>query len=115
MRKCEFCGANLDANEACNCRIRVVVKVKGAPAEAKVIENSIDAIKRLVGEAAASVELHDNLVLICTGRCEENGTHDLVLNTAVIAAADGDDFRGLTVAEGKEMCLWLDSEGEEGC
>lgn len=55
IRKCEFCGANLDAGEKCDCFKETVKREKPCQVETepdkvnpqKVIENCIDIITRL--------------------------------------------------------------------
>ncbi len=105
MKQCEFCGANLDANEACNCRIRVLYKEVGKPPEERVIDNTLEALQGLV-RGHIEVVHFGGLLMICNedGKFLEMEPNiafpaDVVVGNMVILAEDGEEFRGLTQAE----------------
>lgn len=105
MKQCEFCGANLDANEACNCRIRVLFKEVGKPPEEMVIDNTLEALQGLVQGNIEVVHFGDLLMIVNEdGKFLEIEPHiafpaDVVVGNVVVLGEDGEDFRGLTQTE----------------
>lgn len=105
MKKCSFCGATLDPNEECNCRIRVLYKEVGKPPEERVIDNTLEALQELVRGYIEVVHFGDLLMIVNEdGKFLEMEPHiafpaDVVVGNVVILGEDGEEFRGLTQAE----------------
>lgn len=105
MKQCEFCGANLDANEVCTCRIRVLFKEVGKPPEEIVIDNTLEALQGLVHGSIEVVHFGDLLMIVNEdGKFLVMEPHiafpaDVVVGNVVILAEDGEEFRGLTQSE----------------
>lgn len=105
MRKCENCGATLDSNEACNCRIRVLVKEPSKPPVEMVIDNTLEALQRIVNGYIEVVHFGDLLMIVNEDgkflEIEQNIAFpaDVVVGTVIVLGEDGEEFRGLTSAE----------------
>ena len=105
MKKCSFCGATLDPNEECTCRIRILFKEVGNPPEERVIENTLEALQELVRGHIEVVHFGDLLMVVNEdGKFLEMEPHiafpaDVVVGNVVVLGEDGEEFRGLTQAE----------------
>lgn len=119
MRKCDNCGAILDAAEVCDCRkITAVVKEPGKPAEIVKIENTLEVLQRIVGGQIEVIHVLNDIVMVCNeeGKLEDLQPNiampnDVVVGTVIALGTDGDEFRGLTDEESVFVREYLDMEG----
>ena len=83
--------------------MRVIVKEVGKTPVVKDIENTLDALKSLVGGYIEVVTLDDNILLICNEEGKMQGLppnfsmgYDVIVGTAVFVSFDGkEDFTAL--------------------
>lgn len=83
--------------------MRTIIKEVGKAPEIKNIENTLDALKSLVGGYIEVVGLDDNVLLICNEEGKMKGLppnfstgYDVIVGTAVFVSFDGkEDFTDL--------------------
>ena len=83
--------------------MRVIIKEVGKAPVVKDIENTLDALKSLVGGYIEVVTLDDNILLICNEEGKMQGLppnfsmgYDVIVGTAVFVSFDGkEDFTDL--------------------
>lgn len=83
--------------------MRVIVKEVGKAPQVKVIENTLDTLKSLVGGYIEVVSMEDNIILICNEEGKMQGLppnfsmgYDVIVGTAVFVSFDGkEDFTDL--------------------
>lgn len=83
--------------------MRVIIKEVGKSPQVKVIENTLDTLKSLVGGYIEVVSMEDNIILICNEEGKMQGLppnfsmgYDVIVGTAVFVSFDGkEDFTDL--------------------
>jgi hypothetical protein len=104
--------------------MRVLKKTPGNPAQIVEIDNSLEAMQKVVGGYIQSVPLFDGIFLICNEEGKLGGLpHNFILNsadevvgTAFFAGDAGEDFAAISDVEIAKVCDYFNfsNPAEEG-